>query len=117
MGSGAVALEVEGAFAVAQGWGGADGFGDEVLGAADGFDGGVAEDQVAEEGGGEGAAGSVGRGGVEVFAGEPVEISGGEEQQVGGLGMVAGGGDDVEVGVSLGEGLCGGLGFGEGRDG
>lgn len=35
---------------MAQGGGLADGFGDEVLGAADGFDGGVAEDETAEQG-------------------------------------------------------------------
>ena len=56
--------EVEGAFAVA-----------EVGGVADGFDGGVAKEEMAEEGGGEGAAGAVGGGGIEVLAGEPVEIS------------------------------------------
>lgn len=55
----------------------ADGFGDEVFGAADGFYGGVAKDQEAEERGGEGAAGAVGGGGFNVFAGEPVDISGG----------------------------------------
>ncbi len=54
--------EVEGAFALALFGGLADGFGDEVFGAADGFDGACAEEEVAEEGGGEGAAGSVGGG-------------------------------------------------------
>jgi len=67
--------EVEGAFAVAEVGGVPDGFGDEVFRVADGFDGGVAEDEVAEEGGGKGAAGAVGGGGVEVLTGEPVEIS------------------------------------------
>lgn len=42
--AGEVCQEAEGAFAVAQGGGLADGFGDEVLGAADGFDRSVAED-------------------------------------------------------------------------
>ena len=91
--------EVEGAFAVAEVRGIAYGFGDEVLGVADGFDGGVAKEEMAEEGGGKGAAGAVGGGGIEVLAGEPVEISRGEAEEVGGLGMVSGGGDDVEVGV------------------
>ena len=95
----------------------ADGFGDEVFGSADGFGGCVAEDEVAEEGGGEGAAGAVGGGGIEVLAGEPVEISRGEAEEIGGLGMISGGGDDVEMGVSGGEILDGGLGLGEGFDG
>ena len=94
--------EIEGTFAVSEVWGVADGLGDEVLGVADGFDGGVAKDEVAEEGGGKGAAGAVGGGGIEVLAGESVEISRGEAEEIGGLGMVPGGGDDVEVGVSGG---------------
>ena len=39
---------------------------------------------------------------VEVLAGEPVDFSGGETEDVGGLGVVAGGGYDVEVGMALG---------------
>ena len=92
----------EGSFAVAEGGGVADGFGDEVLGSADGFDGSVTEDEKAEEGGGEGATCAVGGGGVDVFSGEPVDISGGETEDVGGLGVVAGGGYYVEVRVALG---------------
>lgn len=69
--------EVEGAAAVAKVGSVADGFGDEMLGAADGFDGSVAEDEEAEERGGEGAASSVGRGGVDVFAGKAVDFAGG----------------------------------------
>ena len=80
----------------------ADGFGDEMFGVADGFDGGVAKEEMAEEGGGEGAAGAVGGGGLEVLAGEPVKISGGEAEEVGVLGLVSGRDDDVEVGVSGG---------------
>ena len=87
---------------MAEGWGSADGFGDEVFGLADGFDRGVTEDELAEEGGGEGAPGAVGGGGIEVLAGVPVDISGGESEEVGGLGVVAGGGDDVKAGVSGG---------------
>ena len=94
--------EVEGAFAVSEVGSVADGFGDEMFGVADGFDGGIAKEEVAEEGGGEGAAGAVGGGGLEVLAGEPVEISGGEAEEVGGLGLVSGRDDDVEVGVSGG---------------
>ena len=99
---GEVPEQVEGTFAVAEVGGVPDGFGDEVFGSADGFDGGVAKDEVAEEGGGKGAAGAVGGGGIEVLAGEPVEISRGEAEEVGGLGLVAGRGYDVEVGVSGG---------------
>ena len=99
---GEVPEEVEWTFALAEVRGVADGFGDKVLGSANGFDGCVAEDEEAEEGGGEGAAGAVGRGGFDVLAGEPVEISRGEAEEVGGLGVVSGGGDDVEVGVSGG---------------
>jgi len=91
--------EIEGALSVSEVRGVADGFGDEVLRVADRFDGGVAKQEVAEEGGGEGAAGAVGGGGIEVLAGEPVEISGGEAEEVGGLGLVTGRDDDVEVGV------------------
>ena len=54
-----------------------DGFGDEVLGSSDGFDGGVSEDEETEERGGEGAASSVGGGGFDVLADEPVDFSGG----------------------------------------
>jgi hypothetical protein len=75
--SGEVPEEVEGAFAVAEVWGVPDGFGYEVFGVADGFDGGIAEDEVAEEGGRKSAAGAVGGGGIEVLAGVPVDISGG----------------------------------------
>ena len=99
---GEVPEEVEWAFALAEVGGVADGFGDKVLGSANGFDGCVAEDEEAEEGGGEGAAGAVGGGGIVVLAGEPVEISGGEEEEVGGLGLISGGDDDVEVGVAGG---------------
>jgi hypothetical protein len=74
-GLGEVSEEVEGAFALAEVGGVADGFGDEVFGSADGFDGCVAEDEEAEERGGEGAAGAVGGGGFDVLAGEPVDIS------------------------------------------
>ena len=94
--------KIKGAFAVAEVWGVPDGFGDEVFGVANGFDRAVAQDEVAEEGGRKGAAGAVGGGGFDVLAGEPVEISRGEAEEVGGLGMVSGGGDDVEVGVSGG---------------
>lgn len=109
--------EVEGTFAVAEVGGVADGFGDKVFGVADGLDGGIAEDEVAEEGGGEGASGAVSGGGVEVLAGEPVEISRGEAEDIGGLGMVSGGGDDVEMGVPGGQMPGGELGLGEGFDG
>jgi len=39
--------KIKGAFAVAEVWGVADGLGDEVFGVADGFDGCLAEDEVA----------------------------------------------------------------------
>ena len=52
--------EIERTLAVTEVGGSADGFGDEVLGAAYRFDGGVAEDEETEERGGEGTAGSVG---------------------------------------------------------
>ena len=109
--------EVEGAAAVAEGGGVANGFGDEVLGAADGFNGSVSEDEEGEERGGEGAAGAVGGGGVEVVAGEAVDLAGGQAEDVGGLGVVAGGGDDVEVGVAGGESVGGGFCFSEVLDG
>jgi hypothetical protein len=67
--------EVEGTFAVAKVGSVADGFGDEVFGSANSFDGIVAEDEVAEERRGEGAAGAVGGGGIQVLAGEPVDFS------------------------------------------
>ena len=109
--------EVEGTSSVAQGWGVSDGLGNEVFGVADGLDGGVAEDEMAEEGGGKGAAGAVGGGGIEVLSGKPVEIFRGESQKIGGLGLVSGGGHDVEVGVSGGQMLDGGLGLGESFNG
>ncbi len=109
--------EVEGAAAVAEGGGVANGFGDEVLGAADGFDGGVAQDKEGEERGGEGAAGAVRGGGVEVVAGEAMDFAGGKAEDVGGLGVVAGCGDDVEVGVAGGESVGGGFCFSEVLDG
>lgn len=107
---GEVPEEIEGAPAVSEVGGVVDGFGDEVLGSADGFDGGVAEDEETEERGGEGAAGSVGGGGFDVLADEPVDFSGGETEEVGGLGVVAGGDDDVKVGVPASESV--GRGFG-----
>ena len=97
--------------------GSADGFGDEVLGAAYRFDGGVAEDEETEERGGEGTAGSVGRGGLNVFADEAVELAGGETEYVGRLGVVAGGGDDVKVRMAASECMGGGFGLGKGFDG
>lgn len=72
---GEVPEEIEWSPAVAKVGGVADGFGDEVLCAADGFDGRVAQDKKAEQRGGEGAAGSVGRGGIEVLAGEAVDFA------------------------------------------
>ena len=74
--SGAVPEEVEWAFALAEVGGVADGFGDKVLGSANGFDGCVAEDEEAEEGGGEGAAGAVGGGGFYPVTREFVELAG-----------------------------------------
>ena len=97
--------------------GSVDGFGDEVFGSSDGFDGGVAEDEETEESGGKGAAGSVGGGRLDVLADEPVDFSGGEAEEVGGLGVVSGGGDDVEMGVAESEDVGGGFGLGEGLDG
>ena len=67
--------EIEGTFSVAEDWRVPDGFRDEVFGPSDGFDGSVAEDEVAEERGGKGAAGSVGVGGFDVLSGKPVEFS------------------------------------------
>ena len=58
----------------------------------------------------------MGGGGFQVLAGEAVDFSGGQAEDVGGLGVVAGGGYDVEVGVALGQGVGGGFGFGEGLD-
>ena len=95
----------------------ADGFGDEVLSAADSLDGGVAQDEETEERGGEGAAGSMGRGGVDVLAGKAMDFAGWEAEDVGGLGVVAGGGDDVEVRVPASQGVGGGFGFGDVVDG
>jgi len=46
--SGDLPKEVEGAFAVSDVWGMADGFGDEVFGVADRFGGCVVEDEVTE---------------------------------------------------------------------
>jgi hypothetical protein len=96
---GDVSEEVDGTSAVAKVGGVADGFDDELFGAANGFDRVVAKDEVAEERGGKSAAGAVGGGGFNVLAGEPVDISRGQTEEVGGLSVVAGGGDDVEVGV------------------
>jgi hypothetical protein len=67
--------EIEGALAVAEVWCATDGFGDEVLGTADSLDRGIAEDEETEERGGEGAASSVGRGGLDVFADEAVDFA------------------------------------------
>ena len=102
---------------MAEAGGVAEGFGDEVFCAADGFDGCVAEDEEAEEGGGEGAAGSVGGGGMDVRADEAVDFAGGEAEDVGGLGAVAGGDDDVEMRVAGGEDVGGGFGVGQVGDG
>ena len=87
--------EIEGTFAVANFGGAADGFGDEVLGAADRIDGTVAQDQETEESGGKGAAGAVGGGGVDVFADKAVDLAGRKANDVGGLGVVAAGGNDI----------------------
>lgn len=43
----------------------------------------------------------MGGGGIEVLADEPVDISRGEAEDVGGLVVVAGGGYDVEMGMAL----------------
>lgn len=72
---------------------------------------------MAEEGGGEGAAGAMDGGGREVFADVPVDFSGRQAKDVGGLGVVAGSGYDVEMGVALGQSMGCGFGFGEGLDG
>ena len=111
---GEVPEEIEGALAVTEVGGSADSFGDEVLGAAYRFDGGVSEDEETEERGGEGAAGAVGRGGLNVFSDETVDFAGGETEDVGRLGVVAGGGDDVKVGMAESERVCGGFGLSDG---
>src|SRR6266851_5748953 len=90
---------VEGAVAVADGAGGADGLGYVLLGSLSGCVGGVAQDEAAQEGAGEGAAGPVGGGGDDVFAGEPVDLACGDEEEVVRRIEVAGGGEDVEIGV------------------
>ena len=73
--SGAVTGEVERASAVTKSGGMANGLGDKVFGSADGLDRIVAENEVAEESGGKGAASAVGGGGIYVLAGEPVDFS------------------------------------------
>ena len=114
---GEVPEEIERAFAMTEVGGSADSFGDEVLGAAHRFDGGVAEDEETEERGGESAAGAVGRVGLNVFSDETVDFAGGETEDVGRLGVVASGGNDVKVGMAESECVCGSFGLGEGFDG
>ncbi len=90
---------VEGAVAVSDGAGGADGLGYVLLGSLSRCVGGVAQDEAAQEGAGEGAAGSVGGGGDDVFAGQPVDLACGGEEEVVWRIEVAGGGEDFEIGV------------------
>ena len=52
-----------------------------------------------------------------MFADEAVDFAGGETEEVGGLGVVAGGCDDVKVGMAVSERVGGGFGLGEGFDG
>ena len=114
---GEVPEEIEGTLAMTEVGGSADSFGDEVLGAAYRFDRGVAEDEETEKRGGEGAAGAVGRGGLNVFSDETVNFAGGETEYVGRLGVVAGGGDDVKVRMAASECVGGGFGLGKGFNG
>lgn len=74
-GLGEVSEKVERTFALPEMGSVADGLGDEVLGTANGFDLAVAEDEVAKEGRGKGAAGAVGGGRFKVLAGVLVDIS------------------------------------------
>ena len=77
----------------------------------------MAEDEVCEQGAGEGAAGAVGVAGFDVLALEVVDFTGGETKEVGGVEGVAGRGDDVQVRVALGQRVGCGFRFGEGLDG
>jgi len=52
-----------------------------------------------------------------VLAGEAVEFAGGQAEEVGGVGLVAGRGYDVQVGVAGGQSVGSGFGFVERGDG
>ena len=52
-----------------------------------------------------------------MLAGEPVDFSGRKTEEVGGLGLVASGCDDMKMGVSMGKEMGGGFGLGYGFDG
>src|SRR5260370_4651034 len=88
---------VEGAVAVSDGAGGADGLGYVLLGSLSRCVGGVAQDEAAQEGAGECAAGSVGGGGDDVLSREPVDLAYGDEEEVVWRIEVTGGGEDGEI--------------------
>ena len=52
-----------------------------------------------------------------MFADETVDFAGGETEDVGRLGVVAGGGDDVKVRMAESECVGGGFGLGKGFNG
>lgn len=101
---------------MAEAGGSAEGFGYVALGGVDGGYGSVAHDEPAENGGGEGAARAVGGGGVDMLAGEAMDLAGSQAEQVGGVGLVAGGDDDVQARVAGGQGVGGGFGFEQSGD-
>ncbi len=74
------------------------GMGDVALGRGNGVNPGEAEQSMCEKCGGEGTAGAVSAGGVDVGARKPVEAVAVVEQ-VCGLGQMAAGEDDVEIGM------------------
>lgn len=109
--------EIEGSTALTKSRGAAEGFRDEVFCTSDCFNGCVTENEEAEESGGEGAAGAVGGGGVDVLANEAVDLPGWKPEDVGGLRTVSGGGDDAEVRVTGGECAEGSFGVSHAGDG
>jgi hypothetical protein len=60
-----------------------------------GLEGRVAEDEVGEEGAGQGASGAVGGAGFDVDTRDPVGLAGGQEEEVVGGVEVAAGGEDA----------------------
>ena len=109
--------EVQWSLSVAEAGRSAKGFRYIALGGVNGGDRGVAQDEAAEQGRREGAAGAVRGGGRDVLAVEAVDFARREAKEIGGLGVVSAGGNDMKVRVPGGEGVGCGLGFGEVLDG
>ncbi len=93
-----------------------NGFRDKVFGPSDGLHRGVAKDQMTEQRGGKRATRTMGGVGFDVVPGVPMHFSRRQQKEIGGLRVIAGGGNNVQMGVPLRQCVGSSLSLGETLD-